>query len=390
MTGRSSRIADFGSQGYKVESMSSSRRVGVVFGGQSPEHDISILTGLQAARHLADSGVDVQCLYWTKSGAWQKVPVAVEAADFLEPEVNGASSASFGVPGGFMVGRRRAKPLAVETVLNCCHGGPGEDGSLAALLMMAGIRVTGPGPGAATLAMDKLASAAVAESEGVPTIETALWSPESNALDGLPARPWVVKPRWGGSSIGVEAGVEDADTVAALAHRGVGRAGILVQPFLNGWVDLNVAVRSYPTMQCSPVERPLLGDATILGYQEKYLTGSAGMESALRELPADIPAAIREEIFHYAVVLMRSMGLTGAPRFDFLWDGGSKVVFCEVNPIPGAWGTYLWRESGTEPLVLYEDLLAEAVSSPTTPYQWLPSSDGRALRQASSIASKLL
>ena len=366
-----------------------------MFGGPSPEHDISILTGLQAARSLSDGGMDVHRLYWTKSSSWRKVPETAEAADFLEPEVERSVPVSFGVPEGFAEQRRRRPaPLALRTVLNCCHGGPGEDGTLAALLMMAGIRVSGPRPGAAALAMDKLAAAAVAQSAGVPTIETALWSPASDrsggGADGLPESPWVVKPRWGGSSIDVEAGVEDTATVDALAKRGVGRAGVLVQPYLKGWVDLNVAVRTHPQVRCSEVERPILGDAAILGYKEKYLTGGAGMESALRELPADIPAAVRDEIVGHALVLTEAMDLTGAPRFDFLWDGGSELAFCEVNPIPGAWGSYLWRASGTEPSDLYKSLLAEADSCPASPHQWMPSSDGRALRTANTIAAKLL
>ena len=365
--------------------------VGVVFGGPSPEHDISILTGLQAARSLFDNGVDVHCLYWTKSGAWRKVPATAEAVHFLEPEVDGSAPVSFEVPGGFAERRRRrVTPVALRTVLNCCHGGPGEDGTLAALLMMAGIRITGPRPGAAALAMDKLASAAVATAEGVPTIETVLWSPTHSVAGGLPERPWVVKPRWGGSSIDVEAGVDDTETVAALARRGVGRAGVLVQPYLKGWIDLNVAVRTHPRIECSAVERPILGDAAILGYKEKYLAGGEGMESALRELPANIPATVRDEINEHAVRLAQTMDLTGAPRFDFLWDGDAKVVFCEVNPIPGAWGNYLWRESGIDRMELYEDLLAEADSSSARPHQWAPSSDGRALRMASPIAAKLL
>ncbi len=365
--------------------------VGVVFGGPSPEHDISILTGLQAARSLSDNDVDVKCLYWTKSCAWRRVPVTAEAADFLEPEVDGSVPVVFEIPEGFAERRRRrTAPIALRTVLNCCHGGPGEDGTLAALLTMAGIRVTGPRPGAAALAMDKLAAAAVAESVGVPIIETVLWSPMRDIARGLPDRPWLVKPRWGGSSIDVEAGVEDTGTVDALAGRGVGRAGVLVQPYLKGWIDLNVAVRTHPQVACSEVERPILGDAEILGYNEKYLTGEGGMESALRELPADIPATVRDEILGNAVALTEVMDLTGAPRFDFLWDGNSKVVFCEVNPIPGAWGNYLWRESGLERAELYKLLLAEADSSATSLHQWMPSSDGRALRIASTIAAKLV
>ena len=365
--------------------------VGVVFGGPSPEHDISILTGLQAARTLSDDGVDVHCLYWSKSCAWRRVPVTAEAADFLEPEVDGSVPVVFELPEGFAERpRRRTTPIDLRTVLNCCHGGPGEDGTLAALLMMAGIRVTGPRPGAAALAMDKLAAAAVAESVGVPTIKTVLWSPVRDLARGLPDRPWVVKPRWGGSSIDVEAGVDDTATVDALAGRGVGRAGVLVQPYLKGWTDLNVAVRTHPRVECSEVERPILGDAAILGYKEKYLTGGGGMESAVRELPADIPATVRDEILGHAVVLTEVMDLTGAPRFDFLWDGDSQVAFCEVNPIPGAWGNYLWRESGLERVELYKLLLAEADLSAASLHQWIPSSDGRALRIASTIAAKLV
>lgn len=365
--------------------------VGVVFGGPSPEHDISILTGLQAARSLFDDGVDVHCLYWTKSCAWRHVPVTAEAADFLEPEVEGSVPVVFELPEGFAERRRRrSTPIALRTVLNCCHGGPGEDGTLAALLMTAGIRVTGPRPGAAALAMDKLAAAAMAQSVGVPTIETLLWSPGRGGAGSLPDRPWVVKPRWGGSSIDVEAGVEETETVDALAGRGVGRAGVLVQPYLKGWTDLNVAVRTYPQVRCSEVERPILGDAAILGYNEKYLTGGGGMESALRELPANIPATVRDEIIGHAVALTEVMDLTGAPRFDFLWDGDAQVVFCEVNPIPGAWGNYLWRESGLERVELYKHLLAEADANSGRLHQWMPSSDGRALRIASTIAAKLL
>src|SRR4051812_43825561 len=113
---------------------------GVVFGGPSPEHDISILTGLQAARSLADSGTDVVCLYWTKTGEWLRVPVTSEAASFLEPTPPGAVPVDLAVPGGFSERKRlRSAPIEVDVVLNCCHGGPGEDGTLTGLLLLAGL-----------------------------------------------------------------------------------------------------------------------------------------------------------------------------------------------------------------------------------------------------------
>ena len=262
--------------------------------------------------------------------------------------------------------------------------------SLAAMLMTAGMRVTGPRPAAAAIAMDKLATAAIARSIGIPTIETVLWSPGRDIEENLPTRPWVVKPRWGGSSIDVEAGVEDSATVDALARRGVGRAGVLVQPYLNDWVDLNISVRTHPDIQFSAIERPISADGGVLGYQQKYLTGGSGMEAAPRELPARIPTRIRAKMEESALALARVMDLTGAPRMDYLWDGENTVLLCEVNPIPGAWGNYLWKESGVPPTELYRDLLAEAATSPGRLHQWLPSSDGRALRMSSPIAVKLL
>ncbi|MDZ7677669.1 MAG: hypothetical protein U5K29_03855 [Acidimicrobiales bacterium] len=362
--------------------------IGVVFGGPSPEHDISILTGLQAARALHDDGAEVVCLYWTKAGQWKQVRATTEAAAFLEPSIDGSVDLELRVPGGFVEPKRlRDTPIGVDVVLNCCHGGPGEDGTLAGMLMLAGLKVTGPRPQTAALAMDKVASAAAARAAGIPTIDTAAVT--DDATTELPPTPWVAKPRFGGSSIGVEAGVEDLDTVRALGRTGAGRAGMVVQPFLKGWIDLNISVRTHPTLELSEIERPLRADDTVYDYTGKYLTGGQGMDAAPRELPADIPDTIAETIRSHARALVPVLDLSGAPRIDFLWDGGDQVVLCEVNSIPGAWGNHLWQASGVPRLRLYRDLVAEAEAAKPGLSQWAATSDGAALRMSGSIAAKL-
>ena len=362
--------------------------IGVVFGGPSPEHDISILTGLQAARALHDAGTEVACLYWTKTGQWRRVPPTTEAAAFLEPAIEGSVDVELTIPGGFVERKRlRASPVELEAVLNCCHGGPGEDGTLTGLLLLAGLKVSGPRPQSAALAMDKLATAGVARAAGVPVIETALVTADTNTE--LPTTPWVAKPRFGGSSIGVEAGVEDLDTVRALGLSGAGRSGMLVQPFLEGWIDLNIAVRTHPTLELSEIERPIRADTTVYGYKDKYLTGGMGMDAAPRELPAQLPTKIRDTIAGYATTLAAVFDLSGAPRIDFLWDGADEVVLCEVNSVPGAWGNHLWQAAGVNRLQLYRDLLAEARAAKPGLAQWAPTSDGQALRMSGSISAKL-
>jgi D-alanine-D-alanine ligase len=357
----------------------------VAFGGPSPEHDISILSGLQAARVLRGSGADVACLYWTKAGQWQLVPTESEAKHFLEPVVPGAVDLELTVPGGFAERKRlRSHQLDLSVVVNCCHGGPGEDGSLTALLRLAGVRVTGPSPDAAALAMDKFATAAIAAHIGVDTIPTRLLADDID----LPT-PWVVKPRFGGSSLGVEAGVLDLDTARALARQGVSRGGCIVQPFLEGWIDLNIAVRWAPDLELSAIERPVRDDQAILDYRAKYLRGNQGMETTPRELPAKIPEAIDFRVRQMAVMVMSAMGFSGIPRIDFLWDGEQELRLCEVNAIPGALGLYLWEAAGVSRSTVLEDWISEAMRGSISPPQWAASSDGAALRVANTIASKL-
>ena len=362
-------------------------KAAVVFGGPSPEHDISILTGLQAARVLRDAGTDTSLVYWTKQARFERAPVDAEAGDFAGPDREGFTCLDFTIPGGFVEpGRLRSRPLDISAVLNCCHGGPGEDGSLDSLLRLAGIRVTGPGAQSCAASMDKLATTAIADAVGIDTIPSVPFEPGTDfAVPFDP--PWAVKPRFGGSSIGVEVGVADVATVESLSKVASARSGLVVQPYLDGWIDLNIAVRRFPELQLSAIERPFADG--VYDYATKYLSGAEGMESAPRELPADLPPSITETIENAAKTLAAAVQATGAPRIDFLWDGENTVLLNEINPIPGAFGMYLWSPVGVDRATLLADLLHEAESQPVHPGSWNASSDGAALRASRGIAAKL-
>ena len=106
-------------------------RAAVVFGGPSPEHDVSILTGLRACRALVDGGHDPLALYWGKVGEWYSVSPMLEARDFAEGPPRKVQELTFTVgPGGGFFARKRRVELSVA--VNCTHGGPGEDGTLQA------------------------------------------------------------------------------------------------------------------------------------------------------------------------------------------------------------------------------------------------------------------
>jgi D-alanine-D-alanine ligase len=135
----------------------------VLFGGPSPEHDVSIVTGLQAVRALGDA----VAVYWSKTGEFWEVDSALEARHFAEgvPRKSGQLRL---VAGEGLAGKRRA--LEVSAVVNCCHGGPGEDGTIQAALDLAGLSYTGPGVASAALGMDKLAFGHLVRGAGLPAL----------------------------------------------------------------------------------------------------------------------------------------------------------------------------------------------------------------------------
>jgi len=373
-------------------------QVGVIFGGPSPEHDVSVLTGLQAARELAGSlGHTVRALYWSKSGEWFEVDPGLEARDFLDavPSHSIPLRLVLGTDGrGFYPASRRlrrATPLSLDAVVVCCHGGPGEDGTLQASLDLVGMAYTGPSLAGAGLGMDKLAFHGVMTAAGLPTLPRVLLEEHTKEV-GF-SGPFIVKPRFGGSSIGIQV-VEDLDTARIVRRSNVHLgAGAVVEPYRGDLFDLQIAVRNWPSLELSAIERPLrtaraggAAEPEFLGYADKYV-GGEGMASAPRELPARISSSLERSIRTLAEEVARLVGVRGIARIDFLSDGEDLLVN-EINTIPGSLARYLWIDPPRSFATLLADLLEEARQSPTHRYD-AAGADGSVLRGASSIAAKL-
>ena len=367
-------------------------KVAVAFGGPSPEHDVSVLTGLQAARELARAGREVDGLYWTKTGEWFRVAPSLEAGDFVEGVPRGAEGLRLvtgGEGAGFVQpGTRlgRARPLGADVVVNCCHGGPGEDGTLQAVLDLAGVAYTGPGAASAALGMDKLAFSGVAAAAGLPALPRVLLDPDATEV-GFPG-PYIVKPRFGGSSIGIDV-VEDLGTARArLGANTHLRRGAVIEPYRPDLFDLNVAVRAWPEPALSAVERPLrtTAAAEILGYADKYV-GGEGMASAPRQLPAELAPDVAATLRQAALRLVRLVDVRGVARVDFLSDGAAVYVN-EVNTVPGSLARYLWVEPPLPFLDLLDALIDEALRRPGAHHS-AAGADGTVLRSAGGIATKL-
>ena len=272
-------------------------QVAVLFGGPAPEHDVSIITGLQVSRELAAAGRTVVAIHWSKTGAFHVVEPTLEAAAFLEGVPKGAEPLvlQVGPEGGFVSEGRlgRSRGLALDAVILCTHGGPGEDGTLQGALDLAGVAYTGPSVTGAALGMDKLAFTAVVRAAGVTTLPRLALTGATGSVPFDP--PYIVKPRFGGSSIGIDV-VGDLETARARLGANLHlAAGAVIEPYRADLADLQVAVRTYPALELSAIERPIRrgGGAEILDYADKYVAGE-GMAAAPRELPAVLDDLVNE------------------------------------------------------------------------------------------------
>jgi D-alanine-D-alanine ligase len=365
--------------------------IGVLFGGPTPEHDISILTGLQALRELSLSSPDVHGLYWTKTGSFVSVAPDIEASAFVDGVPKGAGELTLrvGENGGFYasggrLGRERL--LDLEVVVLATHGSPGEDGTLQGALDLAGLNYTGPTVAGAALGMDKWSFGALMVQAGLPSLPRWLLTSETTSLplEG----PFILKPRYGGSSIGIDVVPDLATAKARLTSNPHLVNGCVVEPFRDDLADVQIAVRTYPTLDLSAIERPLRRSpgAEILNYRDKYVAGE-GMVAAPRELPAVLPGTQGEDVRRYARAVASLCNVRGVARLDFLANDHELYVN-EINTIPGSLAKYLFVDPPLSFAQLLRDLLSEARERPAHRYS-AAGADGSVLRSAGSIAATL-
>ena len=355
--------------------------IAVIFGGPSDEHDISVLTGLQSSRILSNR-YDVKNIYWSKDNKWYLVKNDLESVDFVnnnEIFKNELTIKYDSKPGFYL----KKKKIPFKIVVNACHGGPGEDGTLQSLLSLLDIKYTGPSLTTSQIGMDKYIFYTLMKESGVPVLDKHLVSTNSKPdFSG----PYILKPRFGGSSIGVEV-VEDYETALKLSSNSkIYVQGSTVEKFLENSDDLLIGIRTYPDLDFSEIEKPIrTSNIDLFSYNDKYLD-NGGLEGSKRELPASISSEIETQIQDILTLFVEQIEIKGIARVDFLLHNES-LYLNEVNTIPGSHALYLWQNIGKNKFELLNDMVEEAVNNVI---HWsTEGSDGVALKSAKDIQSKL-
>jgi D-alanine-D-alanine ligase len=373
-------------------------RIAVFLGGRSPEHDVSVVTGLQALQALDQTRFDAFVVYVTTDGDWLVGPPLAERGSYI-PDAQiraGLTAVTLDLAaggGGRLVPRKsglfaRKPAVAFDVALLAFHGLFGEDGQFQGLFEAANIPYTGMRTLASAVLMDKVATKRMLAGSGIPLLRHAVVDrpetglPPAAALAAPLAEigfPCCVKPVHLGSSIGVGK-ADDLDEVRALLAT-IFRLDTqaLIEPFVPNLVEYNVSVARFAgEPRCSAIERPKRVEA-LLDFRQKYLSGggdgsksgggknlmrpSEGMLSLTRDIDPVLPGQQAPDIRRWAIAAYETVGGSGAPRIDFLCNEATGEIWLnEINPCPGSFGFYLW-EAAPEPLgftALLTHLIAEA------------------------------
>jgi len=339
----------------------------VVFGGKSPEHEVSIESAKTVCAELLKAGFLPKPVYVTKEGYWLLADYqALKAGgklggEFIEPSFK---EGCFKTAGG-----KKIKPAAVFPII---HGATGEDGKLQGLFELLGMPYVGCGVTASALGMDKIISKKLAAAAGAPVLPHVLIraaekkhrNPALKKAAGL-GFPLFVKPVTLGSSVGItkvkkarelKAAVNYAfhyDT-AVMVEKGIDHAREIVCGVLGEGYGARASV-------CGEV-RPV-GGHEFYDYEAKYLDEN-GMKFIL---PAPIATGIARRLRELSVIIFGALGCHGMARIDFLMDPGNenKFYFCEINTVPGftSHSLYpgLWAKTGLPPAKTVAKLVGLAV-----------------------------
>ena len=355
------------------------RRVAVLFGGNSPEHDVSVVTALQVMDAIDPRRFDVVPVYGDFDGGYITGP-ALRHRTSYRPKPSGSRGDFAWTDNGPAFVVADGDSIDFDAVIMAFHGPYGEDGREQAYLERLGIPFTGFSSLNAAIAMRKDVTKEFLASSGIPMLPHAVFhrpvgdsvpnrADVERVLDGLHF-PLVLKPCSLGSSIGV-ALVQSMDEVEAVLPSILAKdRRVMAEPQVPNLCEYNVAVRAGPNGTItSAIERPKT-DADLLDFKEKYLSNeggkkgamapSEGMLSLTRDINPALPDDLDQQIRSIAITAFERLGGRGAPRLDFLYDQeAGTLYFNEVNPIPGSFGHFLW-EAADDPL-LFPDLLSALV-----------------------------
>ena len=337
------------------------KKILVIFGGSSVEHDVSIITGLQAINFLKGSykilpiylSLDNQ-FYLTKD---------VNPKDYFDKNqiIKKAIKVSF-IDGKLFKAKGKNYKFLTDfySILNCCHGGVGENGALASYFEINKVKISSAGGLSSAICMDKTLTKLVATNAGIPTISGIkisrcnLEGKINEVIETLDEN-LIIKPNSLGSSIGVVKA--NKNNVKAEVEKCLHLDdNVLVENCITNMQELNCAIFKSKGDLCLSLIEKVGAKSNFLSFDDKYIS-----KESKREIPAKISDELKNRVYEYTKKMYTLLDLKGVVRLDFIYDLDKKILYLnEVNTIPGSLAFYLYEGMGINYAMLCEAILEES------------------------------
>lgn len=337
------------------------RNIAVIFGGNSTEHDISVITAVEALNSMPIKGYNIIPIY-IKDGVWYSGSGLFEIKYYINFNPKGLNTVC--IYGDKLYKKASRGRLAEYCDIDCAvlatHGGDGENGSIQGLLELYSIPYTSCDVRASALCLDKYLAKTALNAMGVETVDgREIVLPCSQGvikeIEEEFDYPVMIKPSEQGSSIGLTFAKNRKMLEDGLSLAGCFGKRVLIEKGLTSFTELNVAAATLNgNIVVSEIERPISINE-FLTYGDKYLNGAKGMTNLKREFPAKIPPEDAEYIKSTALSVYKHLGLAGVVRMDFLKK--DKIYLNEINTLPGSLAHYLF------PNYTYTDFLKGLIES---------------------------
>ncbi|HEY3872709.1 MAG TPA: D-alanine--(R)-lactate ligase [Actinocrinis sp.] len=307
-------------------------RIGIIFGGSSEEHPVSVKSAQEVAKNLDTAKYEPFYIGITRSGAWRLCdgPDANWENGSSRPAV---LSPDRSVRGLLVLGQAIYETVRLDLVFPVLHGRLGEDGAMQGLLELSGIPYVGCDVQTSALCMDKALTYLVARDAGVatPTFWTVM--PDETVDAERFTYPVFVKPARSGSSFGVSKVLRKEELPSAVEAAREYDSKVLIEKAVAGSEVACAILGNGTDLIVGEVDQISLSHGFFKIHQES--APESGSENATFIVPADIPAESRLRVQETAKTLYRALGCRGLSRVDMFLKDDSEVVLNEVNTLPG-------------------------------------------------------
>lgn len=351
--------------------------VGVIFGGKSVEHEVSIISACEIMGYIDPNKYNVVPIYIDKDNTWYTGMHLKDIINYRDIDLvkRYATKVSLVKSNNkyFLqtLGFFKRNLYTVDVILPIGHGTYMEDGTLQGYLSMLGIPYVGSSVSASALGQDKVLLKQILKENDIPTTNYIWFTSKEyeenkkDIIDKIESTfkyPLYVKPATLGSSIGITKVTKTKDLIDAIKEALLFDNKIIIEEAVSNLKEVNVSVLgNSDKYEVSPIEE-INSCSDFYSFKEKYVDGYTKTVSKSNRAKPLISKEMMEDIKKYAALTFKAIGASGVVRVDFLIDEKNlKIYVGEINTVPGALAAYLWLESKTSQSELIDDLIKIAL-----------------------------